>query len=95
MVTGLASLRQPAGYTRCAMIGRTAILQVVRRMISRVVHQDESSLLMLSAESGHGKTKLLRYLAENCSELYVLQAIGTAELNPVPYSPWRSVLEVR
>lgn len=99
MVTGTAVPQQRAKRHHHAMVGRAAIISLVEELAARLVYDGRSSLLMMSAPSGFGKTALLKHLAQEnvsgvCSHFHIFQATGTAELRPYPYSPWRVVIMV-
>ena len=101
MVTGQTMQRRTTRRIHKEMIGRTTILAEIRSSVRSLVQRNTGSLLMIAGDAGHGKSKLLMHLAKSeefegfRSEFQIFRASGTPERQPVPLTPWRSVLLVR
>lgn len=96
---GFAGKRVPTGTGNRQMVGREAVLQMVRKMAQGLVQDKEGSLLLVHAAAGFGKSKLLHHLQNHeeyagwKSSLALFSAAGARELRPVPLTPWRSIIE--
>ena len=101
LATGALSSRRTSERVHQRMVGREAVLQVVRERARRVVRDNTSSLTMVAGPAGMGKTRLLQHLSSDedfagfKSDLRIFRAKGTQELRPVPLTPWRTIIIVR
>lgn len=82
------------------MIGRDSILAAVRGQLVNVIRNGASCFVLVTGDSGCGKTRFLQYLsnAEDFAgykpKTHVFFGSGIRESSTIPYSPWRHVLEV-
>lgn len=101
MVPGQTMHRHTSGRVFKTMVGRDEILRAVQSSVKALALHNSGSLIMIAGDAGHGKSKLLTHLAKSeefegyRSEFHIFRASGTPERQPVPLTPWRSILLVR
>jgi hypothetical protein len=82
------------------LIGREDILAIIREQVLHLTQSKAVSLVILTSESGYGKSRLLQYLLEDDNfsgareSVHVFWSSGTMEYCPIPLTPWKSIITV-
>lgn len=82
------------------LVGRESLLSIVRAAALRLLQTGDSGTVMITADAGFGKTRLLQHFLNDediCgfrSSFHISMACGQRELSPVPLTPWKGAVKV-
>lgn len=82
------------------MIGRESVLADIRGQLINVIQNGASAMILVTGDSGCGKTRFLEHLSNTedfsgyRSKINIVFGTGVRESSTIPYHPWRHILEV-
>jgi hypothetical protein len=84
---------QRSARTSTSIVGRVPERRLIGNCINRLVEQREGGVILIEAEAGLGKPRLVEYLREQARELTCLVGASSAIENHTPYLAWRSIFQ--
>jgi hypothetical protein len=84
---------QRSARTSTSIVGRVPERCLIGDCINRLVEQREGGAILIEAEAGLGKSRLVEYLREQAEELTCLVDASSAIENHTPYLAWRSIFQ--